>query len=118
MDKIPKTVLVRAFLFSRSFFVLPAFLFCHDFFILPWLFYFAMTFLFCRGYFILPSLLCCHGFCFSVAFCFAVAFLFCRDTCRSPYSTNSEVVFQHNDSHIEKLKATLKKNLMKLQQTI
>ena len=28
-------------------------------------------------------------------------------------STSSKVVSQHNDSHIEKLKATLKKNLMR-----
>ena len=105
LDKTPKTVLARAFLFCCQIFILlqlfcfaAAFFFRRGFFNLPWLFCFAAAFLFCRGFFNLLWLFCfaaafsfCRGFSsFAVAFlvgcdifilpwhfCFAVAFLFC-----------------------------------------
>ena len=82
MDKIPKTVLARAFSFCRQIFILlqlfcfsVSFLFCRSPFVLLWLFLFcrinfcfAVAFLFCHSFFVLLWL-----------FYFAAAFLFCRD---------------------------------------
>ena len=108
MDKIPKTVLARAFSFCRQIFILlqlfcfaVSFLFCRSLFVLPWLFYFATAFLFYCGFFILPRLFCfavtflfCRGFSIlPILFCFAVAILFCREFFILPWIFCVVVVF-------------------------